>query len=1092
MVSIKISRSFTLFRIIGLMILSIHSCQSVSVRKYYLSAEDVEWDYAPTNMNVITGKVVTAGSIEGKYLISGPHRIGKKYTKVQYFGYTDETFKTRVPTSESHGLLGPNIYGEVGDTIEILFKNMASRPYSLHTHGVLYDKISEGAKYNDGTSDADKVDDSVDPGSSHTYIWRVEDISGPTDEESNCIAWPYHSHILTNHDTSTGVVGASIICRPGILDGTGKRQDVDRDVVLLVTVIDENSSYYIDKNIKAHCTDPDNVNPEDEDFQESNMMQSINGYVFGNLPGLDMCLGDRIAWHIFSLGTETDLHTLYFHGNILNIRGNRRDAFSTSPAYFLSGEMEANNPGTWLLTSEVFTHRLAGTQALYTVRNDCANAADVAIEPIITATKQYYIKAEEVLWNYAPSGLDGFDQKPLTDPDSPGYPYFVDNQERIGGSYKKAVFVEYTDSTFTTKAVRGPEEEHLGFLGPVIHAEVGDEILVTFYNGASRNYSIQAHGVLYDKASEGSGYNDGTTGADRDDNSVPPGSQYTYRWLIPANYGPINPDEDCLTWVYYSAVDPERDVYSGLVGQIAVCRPGTKVTDYHLLLMNVDENRSWYINENILSYTNLNPDDALNNEDFLESNVMHSINGYSFANLPGLDQTCVGQEVSWHLASLGGDADEHGIYFRGHPVTFNNRRTDTVSLAPGNSVTVPMTPQRSGTWPIECMTGAHFVEGMRALYSVISSCAKEAEEDVSITDDRTYYIAAEEIYWDYASVKIDPITNQSLLDPNSPGNIFVKQEGPFIGSVYKKALYREYTDATFTQRLHEGPFTDSLGILGPIIHGEVYEQITVVFKNMASRPYSMHPHGLVYQSNTGDTKDPVVDPGMTHTYTVYAYYSDADRVIDTHSGLIGPLIICKKGILGLDGKRIDVDREFVLLFTVSDENLSWYLDDNIAMFSPDPSLVDKGDPDFEESNLMHGMNGYLFDNNKHLEMYLGETVEWNLIGFGEEVDIHTVHFHGQPVVYQQWMKHSVDVIELFPGIFSTVQVKVKEKGTWLLHCHVNDHMVGGMEGTYKVLDPFAGEAIGRTEKPWTTAGNSSAGYCIVLLLTNLFIALVNF
>ncbi|XP_072029142.1 hephaestin-like protein [Amphiura filiformis] len=1104
----------TMLRIFGLFLL-FHSCQSGIVRRYYLAAEDVEWDYAPTNMNVITGNDVTEGSIEGKYLINGPDRIGKKYRKSSYFGYTDETFQTRVPTPESHGLLGPIIYGEVGDTIKILFKNMASMPYySLHTHGMLYDKISEGAKYADGTSAKDKVDDSIDPGSNHTYEWRVEDISGPTDEESNCIAWPYHSHVLTAHDTNTGVVGASIICRPGILDDTGKRQDVDRDIVLLVTVIDENISHYIDRNIKDYCTEPDSVDPEDEDFYDSNLMHSINGYVFGNLPGLELCLGDRIAWHIFSLGTETDLHTLYFHGNILNIRGNRRDAFSTSPAYFLSGEMDANNPGTWLLTSEVFTHRLAGTQALYTVRKDCDNVAYV-LETSITNTWQYYIKAEEVIWYYAPSGVDGFDQTSLTDPDSPGYPYFIDNQQRIGGSYKKAVFVEYTDNTFSTKVVRGQEEEHLGFLGPIIRAEVGDEILVTFYNDASRNYSIQAHGVLYDKANEGSGYNDGTNGADKADDSVPPGSEYTYRWIVPENYGPINPKDDCLTWVYYSAVDPERDVYSGLVGQLVICSQGTlndagrqknEVSDFHLLLMILDENRSWYINENIELFTNLNPDDALDDEDFLESNKMHSINGYAFANLPGLDQTCVDQDVLWHLASLGGDTDEHTIYFRGHPVTFNNRRTDTVSLTPGNSVTVRMTPQRSGTWPIECMTGDHFVEGMKALYSVDSDCEEIPEEPLT---NRTYYIAAVEGFWEFCPNKIDPITNRSLLEPESPGNIFVKREGPFIGSVYKKAAFRQYTDATFEQQLYEGSITESLGILGPMIHAEVGEQVIVVFKNEASRPYSMHPHGLIYDSSSGETRDPVVEPGKIHTYKwqvtpevgptegdrnciLYAYYSDADRVKDTHSGLIGPLVICRKGVLGSDGKRADVDREFVLLFSVTDENQSWYLDENIEKFSPDPSLVDKEDPDFEESNLMHGMNGYVFDNLKHLEMYLGETVEWYLMGIGEEVDIHTVHFHGQPVVYQQWTQHRIDVVELFPGVFSTVQMNIKETGTWLLHCHVNDHMTAGMESTYKVLDPLVTDPEpSPSTQPWTTAGNSSAGYCTVLLLTNMFIALIN-
>ena len=41
----------------------------------------------------------------------------------------------------------------------------------------------------------------------------------------------------------------------------GKRKDVDKDVVLLVTVTDENSSYYIERNIRDYCTDPASVDP---------------------------------------------------------------------------------------------------------------------------------------------------------------------------------------------------------------------------------------------------------------------------------------------------------------------------------------------------------------------------------------------------------------------------------------------------------------------------------------------------------------------------------------------------------------------------------------------------------------------------------------------------------------------------------------------------------------------------------------------------------------------------------------------------------------------------------------------------------------
>lgn len=41
--------------------------------------------------------------------------------------------------------------------------------------------------------------------------------------------------------------------------------------------------------------------------------------------------------------------------------------------------------------------------------------------------------------------------------------------------------------------------------------------------------------------------------------------------------------------------------------------------------------------------------------------------------------------------------------------------------------------------------------------------------------------------------------------------------------------------------------------------------------------------------------------------------------------------------------------------TVFDENLSWYLDENIKTFTTAPSTVNKEDDDFIESNKMHGV-----------------------------------------------------------------------------------------------------------------------------------------
>ena len=43
--------------------------------------------------------------------------------------------------------------------------------------------------------------------------------------------------------------------------------------------------------------------------------------------------------------------------------------------------------------------------------------------------------------------------------------FFVRVSTRIGGSYKKLVYREYKDASFTNRKERGPEEEHLGILG---------------------------------------------------------------------------------------------------------------------------------------------------------------------------------------------------------------------------------------------------------------------------------------------------------------------------------------------------------------------------------------------------------------------------------------------------------------------------------------------------------------------------------------------------------------------------------------------------------------------------------------------------
>ena len=80
---------------------------------------------------------------------------------------------------------------------------------------------------------------------------------------------------------------------------------------------------------------------------------------------------------------------------------------------------------------------------------------------------------------------------------------------------------------------------------------------------------------------------------------------------------------------------------------------------------------------------------------------------------------------------------------------------------------------------------------------------------------RQYFIAADAVDWDYAPLGLNNITGQPFDDT---ANVFVKSGKDRIGKVYRKSLYREYTDATFKTLKPVPPEWKHLGILGPVIH----------------------------------------------------------------------------------------------------------------------------------------------------------------------------------------------------------------------------------------------------------------------------------
>ncbi len=263
----------------------------------------------------------------------------------------------------------------------------------------------------------------------------------------------------------------------------------------------------------------------------------------------------------------------------------------------------------------------------------------------------------------------------------------------------------------------------------------------------------------------------------------------------------------------------------------------------------------------------------------------------------------------------------------------------------------------------------------------------------------------------------------------------------------------------------------------------------MVFKNNATHPYSMHPHGVFYKKDSegalyedgtsgSDKGDDAVPPGKTHVYTwevperagpgpndpssiVWLYHSHAYEMRDVHSGLVGAIIISRRGAADAAGKPKDVDREFVCLFMLIDENQSWYLDYNIQTYTGDPKGVNKSefipvDADgnltaagtgFSVANGKFAINGYIYGTGPTMTMKKGERVRWYLVSLGEGFSIHTPHWHGN-VVLQDGKR--TDVVSLMQAQMVTVDMVPDDPGTWMFHCHLDDHMEAGMMAFYKV------------------------------------------
>jgi len=346
-------------------------------------------------------------------------------------------------------------------------------------------------------------------------------------------------------------------------------------------------------------------------------------------------------------------------------------------------------------------------------------------------TRTYYIAADPMSWDYVPGGRDEIAGQPYQDT-----AFFAKGKPRpVSTVYKKVLYREYTDSTFRTLKPRPPEWQHLGFLGPLIRAVVGDTIRVVFRNNAQRPYSVHPHGVFYLKSAEGVPYNDGTSGGDKADDGVAPGATFTYVWLVPERAGPGPMDGSSVMWMYHSHVDEVRDINTGLFGPIIVtarakARPDGSPNDVDREIvasfMQVEEQNSWVDNEPFGPKFTMDSLEALGpipnphlSSDAYPWFVKFTINGFVHGSMPLADLTIKkGEHVRWYLMASTNDFDFHAPHWHGNTVIMNGMRTDVTQLAMMQMENADMIPDDVGTWLFHCHVSFHFEEGMAVRYRV--------------------------------------------------------------------------------------------------------------------------------------------------------------------------------------------------------------------------------------------------------------------------------------------------------------------------------------------------------------------------------------
>jgi manganese oxidase len=255
------------------------------------------------------------------------------------------------------------------------------------------------------------------------------------------------------------------------------------------------------------------------------------------------------------------------------------------------------------------------------------------------------------------------------------------------------------------------------------------------------------------------------------------------------------------------------------------------------------------------------------------------------------------------------------------------------------------------------------------------------------------------------------------------------QDVPREDSIVSTVVYRRYS-LNWRKPLENASRASADGLLipGPLIKARVGDHLRIHFKNMdtlRNAPHSMHFHGVHYQPTSDGAyvpgfsgRDGDVKPGQSYTYKltagedsagVWPYHDHSPSMMESIAGGM-------YGMLSILGRNEQApDREFEVVLA--------------------------------QMGKFMAIDGRAFVGNTPVfRAKVGDLVQWDVMAMGS--DFHTFHVHGH-----RWLtpgRIPRDTQTVGPAESYRFRWREDAPGTWLYHCHVEDHMMRGMIGIFQV------------------------------------------